>query len=226
MSDLRLAQICAWMRDDYPLKDIEGFVPLGGIIEHPGTDTQVGMGVLDGEYPLVVFQNTELKFRDILTDVQFRKRRTPYVNMHRSEVRIHSGFIEAYHSVRLELYRRLDGCGNYVFMTGHSLGGALAQICAVDMNYLYGCFVECVTFGAPRVGNAAFAKSVQNRVRLRRYENGNDLIPMLPWEQFGYAHAGNVCSLGKRGFPYVSLKDHLLNSYLREIETIRNALGF
>ena len=225
MDDLRLAKICAWMRDDYPLKDIEGFEPLGGIIEHLGTDTQVGMGLLDGAYPLIVFRNTELKLRDILTDVQFRKRRTPYANMHDSEVRIHGGFIEAYHSVRLEIYRRLAGSENYVVMTGHSLGGALAQICAVDMNYLYGYFVECVTFGAPRVGNVAFKQSLEERVRLRRYENGNDLVPMLPWEHFWYAHAGDICRVGEQGFPWVSVQDHLLRNYIKEIEQVHNELG-
>ena len=42
-------------------------------------------------------------------------------------------------------------------MTGHSLGGALAVLCALDLQDIYG-NINLYTFGCPRVGNAAFAQ--------------------------------------------------------------------
>lgn len=42
-------------------------------------------------------------------------------------------------------------------MTGHSLGGALATFCALDLEEIYGS-LNLYAFGCPRVGNDAFAK--------------------------------------------------------------------
>ena len=47
-----------------------------------------------------------------------------------------------------------------ILLTGHSLGGALATLAAYDIRVSLNvppCQIECYTFGAPRVGNYAFA---------------------------------------------------------------------
>eukprot|EP00195_Chlamydomonas_chlamydogama_P017386 CAMPEP_0202911722 /NCGR_PEP_ID=MMETSP1392-20130828/55737_1 /ASSEMBLY_ACC=CAM_ASM_000868 /TAXON_ID=225041 /ORGANISM="Chlamydomonas chlamydogama, Strain SAG 11-48b" /LENGTH=78 /DNA_ID=CAMNT_0049602339 /DNA_START=20 /DNA_END=252 /DNA_ORIENTATION=- len=44
-----------------------------------------------------------------------------------------------------------------LYVTGHSMGGALAQLCALDARfYLNISEVHSLTFGSPRVGNVAF----------------------------------------------------------------------
>lgn len=48
-----------------------------------------------------------------------------------------------------------------VYITGHSLGGALAILAAFDLSLLsakQGVAISCYTYGAPRTGNHAFAK--------------------------------------------------------------------
>lgn len=50
-----------------------------------------------------------------------------------------------------------------VFVTGHSLGGALAMLCAYEVATsgpcaAYDLDIKCYTYGAPRVGNHAWAK--------------------------------------------------------------------
>jgi triacylglycerol lipase len=54
------------------------------------------------------------------------------------EVRVHKGFLTAYNSVRPALLQLLskvvaDGEPWHVYTTGHSLGGALATLCALDL---------------------------------------------------------------------------------------------
>ena len=69
---------------------------------------------------------------------------------------------------------------NSLVVTGHSLGGALAQLLAL-WAASKSIPVECVTFGAPRVGNAASAKLVRHLAfRLINVMALNDPIPMLP----------------------------------------------
>ena len=52
--------------------------------------------------------------------------------------------------------------GGLLFLAGHSLGGALASLAAFDIQRHCPCLdpmdVSCYTFGAPRVGNHAFAR--------------------------------------------------------------------
>lgn len=50
-----------------------------------------------------------------------------------------------------------------ITVTGHSLGGALAVFCALDLEQIYG-NINLYTFGCPRVGNTAFAKYQEKKI--------------------------------------------------------------
>lgn len=78
-----------------------------------------------------------------------------------------------------------------VTLIGHSLGGALATLAAARLErYAVRC-VQLATFGAPAVGNRAFARSLQSTTRIHRYVCAADLVPRLKtgW-LLGYRHAG------------------------------------
>uniref|UniRef100_A0A0E0NV07 Fungal lipase-type domain-containing protein n=1 Tax=Oryza rufipogon TaxID=4529 RepID=A0A0E0NV07_ORYRU len=69
-----------------------------------------------------------------------------------------------------------------IIVTGHSMGGALASFCALDLAITHGGNnVYLMTFGQPRVGNAAFAsyfaKYVPNTIRVT---HEHDIVPHLP----------------------------------------------
>jgi hypothetical protein len=82
-----------------------------------------------------------------------------------------------------------------LYVTGHSLGGALATICS----FLLACEpdittpVTCVSYASPRVGDRNFLDAVQvlereQKLRIMRVVNDKDTIASVP--SIGYAHVG------------------------------------
>lgn len=75
---------------------------------------------------------------------------------------VHLGFNAAYNNVSSEVRSRVKEYmakfpGASLIVTGHSLGGALAVLCAVDLNNNVRAVDIVYTFGQPRVGNDKFA---------------------------------------------------------------------
>jgi len=78
---------------------------------------------------------------------------------------VHQGFYNAYASVGgyvrtdvqklLSLYRDAK-----LFITGYSLGAALATLCAADLHNVFSHIDNLYTFGSPRVGNEQFASLI------------------------------------------------------------------
>ena len=89
------------------------------------------------------------------------------------------------------LARQHPGRARYIF--GHSLGGALAIICALDLSMMNLPIAGVYTFGQPRVGDAAFAAHYNNELRdlTFRVVNQNDIVPRTPGVLMGYRHCGN-----------------------------------
>ena len=123
-----------------------------------------------------------------------------------SKAYVHKGFLEAFESIWLgddglkEFLRQLRSLDPLrpVWITGHSLGGALAQICFAELPVAAGCYV----YGAPRVGNREFAAMFEDRT-LVRFEYGKDPITQIPIDipslGFGYADAGMYMYITKSG---------------------------
>lgn len=71
-------------------------------------------------------------------------------------------------------------------VTGHSLGGALATLCAYDVAHLdwkggKKAPVVAVTWASPRVGNKAFKESMNEMVASHvRVANKGDIVPTVP----------------------------------------------
>ena len=85
--------------------------------------------------------------------------------------------------------------GLKLFLTGHSLGGALA-VAAASVLDQKGCNVEGVyTFGMPRAGDPTFQNDYDGRLGARtfRFVHGDDLVPTVPPARFGkieHRHVG------------------------------------
>lgn len=136
-------------------------------------------------YLVLAFRGTEQKISDWLTDA----RCIPTVE---GQAKVHTGFLEAFakktdtdgktvQEIVGEILDRpeaknVSGEPLPLFITGHSLGGALAilatKLIAPNVNG------ACYTFGAPRVGNYEYFRHIKTPVY--RIVNSSDIVPRVP----------------------------------------------
>lgn len=104
-----------------------------------------------------------------------------------------------------ELKQLLEQCvppGGKVFVTGHSLGGALAALVANRIGAELQAGVDAVyTFGMPRPGNKAFADLYNQQLGMRTYRlvHGDDVVPTVAPTSFGFHHLGRVLHCERQG---------------------------
>lgn len=103
---------------------------------------------------------------------------------------VHKGFQEVYTSIRPSLLDLVGTNATPVLITGHSLGGALAVICAADL--VRGGWTPTVyTWAGPRVGHEDFAAWFNSVVpACYRIVNKWDIVPHLPLTAEKYVHVG------------------------------------
>lgn len=103
----------------------------------------------------------------------------------------HAGFINSFNSIKNQLKQHLSQVKRspkQIHCVGHSLGGALASLCADWLKSEFSCRVNLYTFGAPRVGLAQYAMKSGNRAdRIFRCTHGADPVPMIPLWPFVHA---------------------------------------
>ncbi len=123
----------------------------------------------------LAFRGTEsTSIKDIKSDTKATSTRCE------SGGKVHSGFKEAYEEVSFDIQTYLDSMDEIrkpLFITGHSLGGALATIAAKRLEYPGG-IAACYTFGSPRVGNQEWVSNI--KTPLYRLVNAADCVTMMP----------------------------------------------
>lgn len=93
---------------------------------------------------------------------------------------IHSGFNDAFNKVSLGIQKELNKelfIDKPLFITGHSLGGALATVASKKINHNAG-IAACYTFGSPRVGDETWVAGIKAPVY--RLVNAADCVTMMP----------------------------------------------
>ena len=113
---------------------------------------------------------------------------------------MHQGFYTAAQSVKDEVLRETDALltkfrGYSLIVSGHSLGGALATLMAVEISLAKqvesGSNFLLINYGSPRVGNDAMSAYVSNNVlvdRIIRVTHYKDTVPHQPSTFFGFQH--------------------------------------
>ena len=103
---------------------------------------------------------------------------------------MHQGFHKVYKSMREQVMAELKGKNpSRIHVVGHSLGGAIANIFAVDFATQKGLGVKLYTFGAPRIAGTAMVGSVEQMIgrgNTRRVLAISDVVPMVPLWPFGH----------------------------------------
>jgi len=74
------------------------------------------------------------------------------------------------------------GASKRILVTGHSLGGAMASIGAYILSQTYHLPIQqVVTFASPRPGDTGFLTGYESVINNQvRYENYDDLVPLVP----------------------------------------------
>jgi triacylglycerol lipase len=118
--------------------------------------------------------------------------------------RVHNGFNLALSRVWEDLIAtvtELQDQGQSLWLTGHSLGAALATLASArwreqdkPVNGLY-------HFGSPRVGDRVFERTFDQDFAARnfRFVNNADLVTRVPLRVMGYSHTGTMLYFTDKG---------------------------
>ncbi|KAI2640420.1 alpha/beta-hydrolase [Hypomontagnella submonticulosa] len=126
---------------------------------------------------------------------------------------VHTGFLASWKIARTVVLPALEPLREKypeypVYLVGHSLGGAVAALAALELKVISGWEnLVVTTFGEPRVGNDGFVQYLDSVFELglsgggkeieertyRRVTHADDPVPLLPLSEWGYrSHAGEI----------------------------------
>jgi hypothetical protein len=185
----------------FDMRGTQGFLTL-----HPGEGKR---------FAILSFRGTEKDYIDILTDIIILKTKLPDLEgkeYGEGNLFAHAGFLQAFqavwgsalpHTIRSLMAEAewvgANGISNVIqtkindqqiplFVTGHSLGGAIATLAAYHA-ITYHPNVYLYTFGSPRVVNSLLGKKISRLLQGRSYRcvHGVDIVPRIP-PLFNYTH--------------------------------------
>lgn len=209
----------------FDMHGTQGFLTI-----HPGDGQRIA---------ILAFRGTEKNYIDILTDIIILRNKLPDLEdkeYGEGPLFAHAGFLRAFQAVWGSalpnsirslmkesqwvgprgvsdiIHDKLRGQQIPLFVTGHSLGGAIATLAAYHAIthhpdvYLY-------TFGSPRVANRLLGKKISSRLQGRSYRcvHGDDIVPRVP-PLLNYTHVDELVYLDpRRG--RIAAKGHMRNDF-------------
>jgi triacylglycerol lipase len=195
---------------------IQAEVAQWGFPEFSFIDRKGSQAFLAGNIEMIIiaFRGTEpTMLQDWMTDVKMRRKAGPYGKVHR-------GFLQGFQVVWPEIRAVITNWqtqAQSLWLTGHSLGAALATLGmaslgeeAKPVNGLY-------TFGQPRVGGKTFARNFDMDFKSRtfRFVNNNDVVTRVPTREMGFRHVGQVLMFDAFGKLQSDL--HFWNQFLDRV---------
>lgn len=185
----------------FDMRGTQGFLTL-----HPSEGQRIA---------ILAFRGTEKNYIDILTDIIILRNKLPDLEdkeYGEGPLFAHAGFLQAFQAVWgsalphviQDLMTEAEWVGPRgvsdiihekickqnipLFVTGHSLGGAIATLTAYHA-VTYHPDIFLYTFGSPRVANRQLGKKVSTVLKKRSFRcvHGDDIVPRLP-PLFNYTH--------------------------------------
>jgi len=138
---------------------------------------------------IFVFRGTS-SVQDALTDIKIK-----FIDGPGNKGRIHAGFKTGLDKVWNEVWSTIGRkrSKRTIWLSGHSLGGALALTAAARLKFEKNLVVNGLyTFGQPRVGDPVFTEACDKAFGLRyfRFVHNNDIVPRVPLRAMGFEHTG------------------------------------
>ena len=180
------------------------------------------------------FRGTEVTQKsDVLADLKAGK------NVEACGGKVHVGFKGEINKVWPAITVALANI-DAVYVTGHSLGAAMATIAASRMQTKV---LALITFGSPRAGNREFVNSLA--VEHYRVQNNCDDVTKVPFKLMGFAHHGTHKYMNfngefrdltpwqqvkdmirsrlkarAKGQKFIGVFDHLMANYIAKLEKL------
>jgi triacylglycerol lipase len=142
------------------------------------TGTQ-GFVAANDQNVVLAFRGTEItRINDLVTDAKIGLVAGPYGQ-------VHQGFETALSSVWDDITAKIAEFRHNqqsIWITGHSLGGALATLAAARLVKTGTAFNAVYNYGCPRVGDKEFASQFDQVIgnRCFRVRNNNDIVTRIP----------------------------------------------
>ena len=143
---------------------------------------------------VVVFRGTEVDdWNDIKADANALTALAETVG------KVHRGFKSEVDEIWPHIEKALEVNTKTLWFCGHSLGGAMAKICAdrCMLSYIKTEPHELYTYGSPRVGCKKYVNHVQ--IPHYRWVNNNDIVTRVPPIFLGYRHSGTEMYMDHMG---------------------------
>lgn len=230
-----LAAVCGQTYSQFTNSDGSFVVPLNFSISHTiqaksfsSAWELFGFIIESPQEIIIAFRGTSSP-TDWISDIIASQKKFRYI---KEDCLTHRGFTDIYSSARNGIFSALTklSSNKKLYITGHSLGAALATLCAIDIavNTSYSS-PNLFTFGSPRVGDPAFAKVFSKFVRNSyRIANPFDVVThappfiyMLPKREkrYYYSHVKTLASLSFQNGS-VGL-NHVIASYFAELSKLQ-----
>ena len=168
----------------------------------------------NAEMIIIAFRGTEpTTLKDWMTDVKIRRKTGPFGKAHR-------GFLKGFQVVWPEIRSVINEWqtqAQSLWLTGHSLGGALATLAMASLGEEAKPVHGLYTFGQPRVGGKSFARNLDLdfKPRMFRFVNNNDVVTRVPTRKMGYRHIGQVLIFDSSGKLQTDM--HFWNQFLDRV---------
>lgn len=182
-----LAAVCGQTYAQFEHADGSYAVPAGYSVVHNIQAKSMGhvwerFGfILESPQEIIIAFRGTSSTTNWLSDINAVQKKFKYL---KEDCLTHRGFTDIYSSARDEITAVLGRLSpdKTLYITGHSLGAALATLCAADIasNTAYNA-PRLYTYGSPRVGDPAFANAFGKYVRSSlRFANLFDVVTYAP----------------------------------------------